>query len=243
MRFACLVTGYPTNYTAEHYGDYSHLFKELLFQPGDLWDSFDAQSMELPQSPSQYDVFVITGSAADAHADLPWIRALNDCIGLAFQEGVKILGFCFGHQTVANALGGRSGRNPSGWEAGLHTMELLPPFFQQSYCLGIERLRLLEIHQDHVIEPPPQSTVLASTPGTPVQIFAVGEQVLCMQGHPEFRSDMVRDLVVGRGERGILTPDFVLESLGTLDQEPDRNVVVELLEGFLGRPGETEPGV
>ncbi len=237
MRFACLVTGYPTQYTLERYGDYSQMFKELLSQPGDSWTSFDCQSMAFPEDPCDFDVLVVTGSAADAHADAPWIRELNQYLALAHQKKVKILGFCFGHQAVANALGGRTGRNSAGWEAGLHEMQLLPPFLETPYGAGMAPFRILEIHQDHVIEAPPEAQVLAKTPDTPVQIFAIGDRVFCMQGHPEFKSDIVRDLVEGRGERGIMAPEFVKKALSTLDDEPDRSTLLSLLNRFLGRPG------
>jgi GMP synthase-like glutamine amidotransferase len=48
--------------------------------------------------------------------------------------------------------------------------------------------------QDQVLELPPCATLLASSPHCPVEMFAVGETVLTMQGHPEFSNDIVSDL-------------------------------------------------
>jgi GMP synthase-like glutamine amidotransferase len=53
-----------------------------------------------------------------AYEDIPWIHALNDYVKRIYQEfpSKKIIGICFGHQIVAQALGGKVELNQKGWE-------------------------------------------------------------------------------------------------------------------------------
>ena len=45
-----------------------------------------------------------------------------------------MLGVCFGHQILANALGGRTGRAPDGWDAGVREVVTRPAFMMQRYA-------------------------------------------------------------------------------------------------------------
>jgi hypothetical protein len=51
---------------------------------------------------------------------------------------------------------------------------------KSSSCSNVQ-LRLLQTHQDQVLELPPCATLLASSPNCPVEMYAIGDQVLCMQ--------------------------------------------------------------
>jgi GMP synthase-like glutamine amidotransferase len=59
----------------------------------------------------------------DAHdTTLPFVLPLYDFVRRAAATDVKIVGVCFGHQIIANALGGKSGRG-DGWEVGTYETE------------------------------------------------------------------------------------------------------------------------
>jgi GMP synthase (glutamine-hydrolysing) len=47
---------------------------------------------------------VITGSAAGVNDGLPWVAELVDFIRGAVRDGVPVLGVCFGHQVLAEAV-------------------------------------------------------------------------------------------------------------------------------------------
>jgi GMP synthase-like glutamine amidotransferase len=52
---------------------------------------------------------------------------------------------------------------------------------------------------------PPGGELLGSSARTTVEIFAVGETALGVQGHPEFNLDVLTDLIEDRRAKGVLT--------------------------------------
>lgn len=205
MKFAILVTGDPTSYTRNRYGDYARLFLDFLAQAGETWDVFDVRIGVFPDRPETYHGMVMTGSSSDAHGDADWIENLAAYIRRAESGGVRLLGVCFGHQILARALGGTAARNPAGWELGIHDVTLTAGFQQRFPQARSQRqVPILEVHRDHVARLPPGGVLLATSPATPVQAFALGDRVLGIQGHPEFNRDIVRDLIDTRLSAGLV---------------------------------------
>ena len=205
----------------------------MLAEDGDVWRVFDVRKFDYPERIADYDAVIVTGSAADAHADEPWINRLNQAIRETYSQSVKILGVCFGHQAVANALGGQSGRNDLGWELGCRVLSLQAAGSAYAYMSGIEALKILEVHRDHVTRVPSGAEVLASAEKAPVQIYAIGAKVLGIQGHPEFNNDIVRDLIESRRQSGAIDPETAREALASLASEPDDARLRAMIQGFL----------
>ena len=234
MKFCILQADRGSPYTRERYGTYGDLFKKLLEESDHRWDVYHVPDMKFPEKLEQYDGFVITGSAADAHGAQPWILQLKQVIQKVHLRKAKILGVCFGHQVVAGALGGSSFRNGSGWEIGSYTLNLAPIFYEKWYASHIgSRLQILQIHQDHVTALPAGAEILASTAATPVQIFAIDDNVLCLQGHPEFNADILADLVKTRLKSGRILPDVGQRALNSLEIEQDQASLRQMLKRFL----------
>ena len=82
------------------------------------------QNGQLPELHG-HDAFLITGSPAGVYEPRPWIKPLMDFIRSA--DGAKMVGVCFGHQVMAEALGGHVQKSAKGWSAGLHRYRITHP--------------------------------------------------------------------------------------------------------------------
>src|SRR5436305_1546055 len=71
-----------------------------------------------------FDGVVLTGSPLSLVEPTPWMDEAARFVVDAAAAGVPLLGVCFGHQLVGRAFGGQVRKNPRGWEAGTHEVEL-----------------------------------------------------------------------------------------------------------------------
>ena len=73
---------------------------------------------QMPDRPDRFGGLVITGSAAGVNDGLSWVDGLVAFVREAVAQDVPVLGVCFGHQLIGEALGGRVEKNPEGRESG-----------------------------------------------------------------------------------------------------------------------------
>ncbi len=129
---------------------------------------------------------IVSGSFYSVYDDQPWIGRVARMILATVESGVALLGVCFGHQLIAQTLGGRVDRNPLGPEHGT-----LPVFFTDAGRTdplfdGIhDGFPSFHFHGDTVLELPPAAETLAYTPKTAVQAFRLGDRIRAIQFHPE----------------------------------------------------------
>jgi GMP synthase (glutamine-hydrolysing) len=107
-----------------------------------------------------------------------------------------LLGICFGHQLIAQALGGEVQRNPRGREIGTVRVERTQddPIFA-----GLPRtFDVHGTHVDAVVRLPSGAAVLARTALDEVASFRVGDTTRAVQFHPEFDADVMRSYLRAR---------------------------------------------
>lgn len=225
-RIAVLKTGAPPPALAEIHGDYPAMFGTLL---GDGFETtvFDVRRGEWPD-PVAFDGAIITGSAAGVYEDDVWIGALLDWIRLARGE-LRLVGVCFGHQAMAQALGGRVEKSDRGWGVGLHRYDVVAstPWMEPD----TSTVAIPVSHQDQVVALPTGARVTLSSAFTPYAGLAWGEDAISFQGHPEFTPAYASDLTAGR--RGRIDPAVVDRALETLAGPNDRALVSNWIRGFL----------
>jgi GMP synthase (glutamine-hydrolysing) len=159
-----------------------------------------------------FDAVVVSGSQTSVYDDEPWIGATEAWVREAVDAGVPLLGVCWGHQLVAQAVGGDV--DPMGtYELGYETIELLPGAEDDPLFDGVSgSFVAFETHSDEVTRLPAEASVLAETDRS-LQAFRVGN-AWGVQFHPEYDLDTAR--WVTENKRGWLadaTVDAVLESI------------------------------
>lgn len=165
---------------------YASMFERLFDSvcPNTQYRVYRAMDGELPTTFAHGELYLITGCNLSAYDRVPWIEQLLDWIRQAHSERVKLVGVCFGHQMVAQALGGRVERSPKGWGTGIRQSDVVDDealtFFPDGH------LRLLYNHHDQVVALPPEATLVAHSAFCPIESFRIGHHILTFQGHPEY---------------------------------------------------------
>ncbi len=224
MKIGILQTGRTPDELREKYGDYDAMFRRLLGGQGFEFVTYPVLDGTLPADVHAADGWLITGSKFGVYEDHSWIPPLEDFIRAAYASAVPIVGICFGHQILAQALGGTVEKYSGGWSVGLkdYTLEGFPAGAQ-----------LLAWHQDQVVEPPADATVAGSSPFCRYAALAYGDKAYSIQPHPEFNSDFVSDLVAAR--RAVLPDDIAHKALNSLGGKTSSKAFANSIAEFYRR--------
>lgn len=181
-------------------GDYDAWFRRSLPDGASRCTVVSAYLGESLPDPRAFGGVILTGSPASVRDEAPWMAMLGRWALAADERGVPVLGVCFGHQLLGEALGGRVERHPQGFERGSITVTLTdegradPLFAEVS-----QEPEFLAVHEDQLVELPPGATLLAGNAHSPVQAFRAGRQLRGVQFHPEFEADVIARLFAARG--------------------------------------------
>lgn len=165
---------------------YASMFTRLFdaAEGGMEYEIYRAMDGELP-TPTPCDGFyLITGCNQSAYDDTPWIKQLLRWVVEANKAKATLVGVCFGHQVVAQALGGRVERAKQGWGFGVRESRVVDDEALRYFTDG--RMRLLYNHHDQVVELPQGATLVATSDFCPIESFRIGRHILTFQGHPEY---------------------------------------------------------
>ena len=211
---------------------HEYLFEKRFHSvnPNIILKVFRTLDGELPGHPVPDEIHLITGSNNAAYDDLPWILSLQEWIRKAAGQQIPLVGICFGHQVIAQALGGHVERFAGGWGVGIREMEVLSedlsPWFPD------KKMRLIVNHHDQVTRLPEGAVPLATSDFCRYEGFRIGRHILTFQGHPEFTVDYERHLILNHAENeDDAVKQRALETLETM--QPQGDVVAEVLMGML----------
>ena len=224
MKLAILETGRPPGNLADQFGDYPTMFARMLGDGFDI-ETFNVAASELPADPAAYDAYLITGSPAGVYDPLPWIDPLQRFIRAA--KDSKMVGICFGHQVMAEALGGHVEKSDKGWGAGLHHYSIVR---REPWMDGEVEVAIPASHQDQVVVQPPNTEIVASSAFAPYAALAwTDRSAISFQFHPEFSPDFAKALIEKRFDI-VPNPDAAIASL---DAPNDNSRVAGWIRRFL----------
>ncbi len=182
-----------------HYGDMTH---RMVSDAGFRADTSIVKVYDggtLPP-PSGGEALIITGSPAGVYEDHDWIPPLEDAVRAHIATGNKVVGICFGHQLMAQALGGEVEKSPKGWGVGLQTNDVAGG--AMPWGEGPQRFACAVSHQDQVVRLPDGATRLAGSAFCPYgTISYAGGRGLSFQMHPEFVAEFGLALLEARLDR------------------------------------------
>jgi len=226
MLIGILETGRPAEALKER-GSYPELFERLLGAEAKDFQfrSFAAIDGEVPTDPHACDAWLVTGSRHGVYEQLPWMLATEELLRKAVAAKVPVIGICFGHQLLAQALGGKVVKSDKGWGFGLHDYQLKDG--------PTANLTLPALHQDQVVEVPEGGRVLGGSDFCPNAVIAYGDTALSFQGHPEFDIPWMRAAADTR-MKGIAPEPVLAEAHRSFDTKgSDSPVVAQWIVQFL----------
>jgi len=139
---------------------------------------------------------IITGSPAMVTDKAAWMQRLVIWIPQVLERSIPLLGICFGHQLLAEAMGGHADYHPKGREIGTVSIQLTPEG-KQDRLLGAlpDNFLAHTTHAQTVIKLPPNALRLAENSFEIHHAFRLGDSAWGMQFHPEFSADIMRAYV------------------------------------------------
>ena len=154
---------------------------------------------------SEYDAWIITGSAFSVIDNTQWIIKLKEKIKYAEQNSIYVLGICFGHQIISAALGGKVVKNPKGWELGSYSLSLNSKGHSSALFKNINSNdNFYFSHEDVVLELPSNAEELANNK-MGLQSFHIDNKIFGVQFHPEFTFDIMEQYVKIRFQKGVIS--------------------------------------
>ena len=239
MKLTIIEVGKVPEPLSGQFDPYTAMFREMFSSTGQPFDYEAVRLLDgdsLPD-PASLEGIAITGSSAGVYEDHAWLAPLRDFIRSAYQARTPMVGICFGHQIMADALGGTVRKSEKGWGLGRHTYKVVgrPDFMANAP----ETLSVVCSHQDQVIVPPAEAQVILASDFTPnAGLYYNNGAALSFQPHPEFDDSYGAALVdLRRGRAG----DEVIErALGSFATASDTMRLRDYIARFMNgaqRPG------
>ena len=199
MKIGVLKCGDMNPALAGRWGEYPQIYTAMLHQasPDIAVEGVDVDGGQPLDTAPEVDGWIISGSRHGVYEDHPWIAPLKAFLRAQVAKGTPVVGVCFGHQILAEALGGRAEKFSGGWGVGATEYGAVdaPGWARDLGSLWTSNA----VHQDQVGSLPPDATVIARNDFCANAALAYGDPAnpyaISVQPHPEFGADFLRDLI------------------------------------------------
>ncbi|WP_255012482.1 type 1 glutamine amidotransferase [Roseovarius sp. M141] len=218
-----LLTGHSPDEIKADLGDYDSMFADLLKGHGLSYRTYAVVDGEFPHRANECDGWLITGSKYGAYEPHDWIPPLERFIRDVYEDGRPMVGVCFGHQIIAQAMGGTVEKYAHGWAVGRH-----------DYIIDGQPMALNAWHQDQVTQLPQGATVIGRNEFCDNAALLYGDRILTIQPHPEHTAEFVGRLIESRG-RGLVPDDLLDAAIAGLDKPTQHQTMAHRMAAFLKR--------
>jgi GMP synthase (glutamine-hydrolysing) len=225
MHIGILQTGHVAEALIQKHGDYDIIFPAFLDGYGFTFSNYPVVDMVFPQDIHAADGWLITGSKFGAYEDLPWIKPLEDLIREIYAAHVPMVGICFGHQIIAEALGGTVEKFNKGWAVGRQIYE-----FED-----IGEVALNAWHQDQVTQRPEGAKVIAANAFCENAALAYDDRVLTYQPHPEFLAPYLTGLLKVRAP-GVVPAPLIRAAFDDIEKPVATQAFADRIAAFFKHP-------
>jgi GMP synthase-like glutamine amidotransferase len=228
-----LETGLPPEEYREQFGSYPDMFQQLL-NGSDQQISFKYYHIldnDIPQNANECDAWLITGSKFGVYEGHAWIEPVSALVREAYEQDIPTIGICFGHQLIAQALGGKVIKSSKGWSLGVtqYEMENHPQWMGNK----ADKFAIQAYHQDQVVELPDNTQVIASSGFCPYAALNFDNKAISFQGHPEFGAPYTKLLLSNRRDLKLLPYELSSKAIEGIETPIQRETVAQWICDFL----------
>ncbi len=223
-KITIIETGVVSPANRARHGSFPQMFERLLGEadPSASFTTVRLMDGEALPDPAGLEAILLTGSPAGVYDDLDWIAPLERFVRTAYDAKIPMAGICFGHQLIAQALGGTVAKSEKGWGLGRHVYDVVPG----NGVIGAEKIAIAASHQD---------TILQSEFTPHAGILYANGTTLSVQPHPEFTTAFAHVCCDKAGEADA-PESLVATAKASLEQPLDSADLGRAIARFLARP-------
>ncbi|MBS9777974.1 MAG: GMP synthase [Gammaproteobacteria bacterium] len=236
MRIGILRCGKVQSTLSAEYGEYPEMLENgfTAINPEFEFHTYYSDEGKLPESIDECDAYIISGSNHSVFdGEELWINQLRDFVVRLNKAAIKTIGISFGHQIMAEAMGGRVERADCGWKIGVHegSISCTEEYMQPS----AESLHIAMMCEDEIVALPEDAKVLAKSKSCDNLILQYNNHFLSTQGHPEFSQGFAKALI------NIRQDDFPSKRLekglaSFADHDLDGSILFQWFTNFITPP-------
>ena len=213
------------------FGPYDDMFKRMFAGEGFAFETVRLSDGAPLPDPAGLEAVLITGSSAGVYDNhLSWMGPLRQFIREAYAAKTPMVGICFGHQIMADALGGDVRKSDKGWGLGRHVYGIT----QRPKSIGgdLPEFAIACSHQDQVLTPPEEAEVFMASDFTPNAGLAYRNgAAISLQPHPEFSDEYA--LALAELRRGKAPDTLIDAALASVSRRSDSAEMAGYLAAFL----------
>ena len=221
MKIGILQAGHAAPAVRDAIGDYTAMYARMLDGNDFTYETWSVVDMEFPSSAEEADGWLISGSKHGAYEDHRFIAPLEDLIREITQTDRPLVGVCFGHQIIAQALGGTVEKFDRGWAVGRH-----------EYDINGTPLYLNAWHKDQITRLPEGAETVGSSDFCKYAMVHYKGNALTIQPHPEFNARTI-DALLDTRAKGVVPDELQSAARAALPLADDNKAMGSILAQFL----------